>query len=124
MGTQKIQLKKKETKRKMSFIEYKNLPNGRWTGIKKHKYTWYSNNKNCISVICYNNKRKANLIFTNYHGCERNSNRRTHSGKKQDVEIPNTINHYTNKKVGVDVGNQGLEKKVLFCRQKQMFWLE
>ena len=122
-GTQKMQLKKKDTnKRKMSFVEYRNLPNGDWMGIKKHKY---SDNKKCISVICYNDKRKVTLISTKYHqeyhGCECNSVRRTHNGRKQYVEVPNMVKYYTNKKVAIDVGDKGMRDRQSFADNIKCF---
>ena len=65
MGTQKMQLNKKEGARPISFLEYRNLPH-KWGTIQKHSHSWYRNNNLGISDIRYNNNKKVNLISTNY----------------------------------------------------------
>jgi len=66
-------------------------------------------------VIRYNDKRKVNLLSTKHHGCETNRARRTRKGKKESVEVPNMVKHYSNKKIGVDVGDQGLRDRRSFA---------
>ena len=114
-GTQKMQVRRKDpskTGKPLAFVEYRNLPY-KWDGTKKYDHTWYCDNKKSISVIRYNDNKKVNLISTRWHGSTKNEAKRTRKGKRTLVRMPHMAKNYSNDKIGVDVGDQGLRAGAL-----------
>ena len=116
IGTQKMLVKKKKGDNTViHFVEYRNLPTGGWGTIKKYNHGWYSDDERSVSVVRYHDKKKLTLISTKHHGSSMDRAARSRGGSKKVVEIPAVVKHYSNGKVGVDVGDQRLRDKRAFA---------
>ena len=48
---------------KITFYEYRNLPEDGWGKVAKYEHEWYSCNKVSVSIVHFHNKKKITLIF-------------------------------------------------------------
>jgi hypothetical protein len=101
-GTQNCQ---KPGKKPVHFAEYKNQPvfEGR---LKKHDHTWFSDNDKSVSLVKMHDRKHVHVISTLTHGSEMTEKYRTCENQKVMVDLQSSIVDYSNKKVGVDVGDQ------------------
>jgi hypothetical protein len=106
-GTQNCQ---KPGKKPVHFAEYKNQPvfGGR---IKKHDHTWFSDNNNSVSLVKMHDRKHVHVISTVTHGSEMTQKHRVRENQKVMVDLQASIVEYSNKKVGVDVGDQLLRSR-------------